>query len=152
MAEPAQRMRLVVGGLVVVAAVVLVQLMSGGGVAPVPDVFATGGTLASAEARGAQTGRPVLVLVHADWCGPCQTLKRGALTHPQLAAWISENTVAVAVEADDAPEAVQEMGVRSLPSLVLRREGRTVAVREGVASANRLQRWLDAELGPATAR
>lgn len=135
---------LIVGGLAVVAVLVITQLMLAGGPAPLPGGFDEGRTLAAAEAEAEQAGKPVLVLVHADWCGPCQTFKRGALSDPQVGRWIAEHTVPVAVDAGGDPAAASALGVRVLPTLLLRRGGRTVDVREGVSSATRLLRWLEA--------
>ena len=49
------------------------------GPAETPGVFEAGYSLQEATQKSASAGKPMLVLVTADWCPPCQALKRGAL-------------------------------------------------------------------------
>jgi len=123
-----------------------------GGVAPTPSAFAAGTSLDQALAESAATGRPVLALATADWCGPCQAFKRGALADEGVAAWIGAHTVPVLVDLTDegapgAQEAARLLMVESIPALVMLREGEVVDRVAGVLSRERLMAWLEA--GPA---
>ncbi len=103
------------------------------GPAPTPDLFAKGYTLDQANEISAQTGKPVLVLATADWCAPCQKLKRGTLTDPQVAAWIGEHTVPVYLEEGTNRDEIASLGVRAYPTTMLLRAGRVVSAIEGGA-------------------
>tara|TARA_Y100001933_G_scaffold122861_1_gene122645 strand:+ start:304 stop:726 length:423 start_codon:yes stop_codon:yes gene_type:complete len=105
-----------------------------GGVAPTPEVFATGSSLAQGMEKANAAGKPVLAVVTADWCPPCQQLKRGALADPEVAAWIDANTVPVYINSDESPDDAAALKVRALPTTVLLRDGEIIASRTGAAS------------------
>jgi thioredoxin 2 len=63
---------------------------------------------------------PVLVDFYADWCGPCR------MVAPALEAVASRTTgrlLVAKVDTDAAPELSARYGIRSLPTLVLMRDG-----------------------------
>lgn len=113
--------------------------------AGLPEAFAKGHTLDQAEARSRDTGMPVLVLATADWCPPCQSMKRRTLSDKKIQRWISENTIPVVVDLSDRsspPPEAELLRVRSLPALLLLRDGKEVARLEGAVSENKLLAWL----------
>ncbi|HCT43849.1 MAG TPA: hypothetical protein DF699_01390, partial [Phycisphaerales bacterium] len=103
------------------------------GPAPTPDVFAAGYTLTEAIEMSAQNDKPVLVLATADWCAPCQALKRGALTDPQVAELIRENTIPVYLEDGDNSAEIGELGVPAFPTTMILERGQVTAMLEGGA-------------------
>lgn len=96
------------------------------GPAPTPDLFAQGYTLREAGELGAGSGKPVLVLVTADWCGACQSLKRGALSDERVAWWIGERTVPVYLEEGVDDEQIASLPVRAYPTTLVIDEGRVL--------------------------
>jgi thiol:disulfide interchange protein len=120
-----------------------------GGAAPTPTAFASHMTLEDALAESAASGKPVLAFATADWCGPCQSFKRGALADERVAAWIGENTLPAYVDltSDNDPraqEAARLLEVASVPALMLVQNGEVIARREGVVGADGLLEWLRA--------
>jgi thioredoxin len=81
---------------------------------------------------------PVLVDFYANWCGPC---KRMAPTLDQLAAE-SPRARVVKVNVDDSPKLAARYGIRSLPSLVVFKNGRAVAKQEGFTAKSKLKAML----------
>jgi len=134
--------------LILLAAVVVIRAAVGGGVAPTPPMFDTSVTFDEAMAASAQTGKPVFAFVTADWCGPCQVFKRGALAEPRVVERVREATVPVYIDADAHPDLVQRLGVSGFPSVLLLRDGRVVDARTGVMSAPGLLAWLDGGVEP----
>ena len=106
-----------------------------GGVAPTPEVFGGLVSLDEGIRIGAEEGKPVVALVTADWCPPCQALKRGALMDPSVTSWLIENTVRVYINSDENPEDAAKLGVKSLPTTVVLKDGKIVDSKKGNAGA-----------------
>jgi thioredoxin len=91
---------------------------------------------------------PVLVDFWAEWCPPCR------LVGPIVEALAEEYSGRVKVgklDVDSEPELAGRFGVRSIPTLLLFREGKVVDQRVGAAPREELARFLDAELTTAKA-
>ena len=116
------------------------------GPAPTPDVFSDAYSLSEAIDMSAQNGKPVLVLATADWCGPCQALKRGAFSDPGVAGLIRDNTIPVYLEDGTNHEEIKGLGVRAYPTTLLLEQGQVTAVIEGGASAKNFAEMLSGEL------
>lgn len=116
--------------------------------APVPEVFDTRVTLADAEARAAESGKPVFVFATADWCGYCQKLKKGALQDPVVKQWITLNTHSVYLDCTrEVPAGAGFLPISGLPVMFLLRGGKPVATLEGEVPAEVLVKWFEENAG-----
>ena len=133
--------------IILLAAVVLIRTVAGGGgVAPVPDMFDSSLTFTEALERSELSDKPVFAFVTADWCGPCQTMKRGALADRRVADVVRTRTEPVYIDGDEHPDIVQSLGVRGFPTVVIIRDGKIVDGSSGVMTTPGLLAWLDGAL------
>ena len=89
------------------------------------------------------TGVPVLVDFWADWCGPCKVMA------PQFEAAARQmpGVRFVKVDSDASPATSARFRIRSIPTLVLFRQGAEVARTSGAMSAADIQRWVNSQPG-----
>jgi thioredoxin 1 len=82
----------------------------------------------------------VLVDIKAVWCGPCKQLE------PIIDEISNEFQGRVSVgklDADKNPETVTELGVRSIPTLILYKDGEILERMTGMISKKKLADLLD---------
>jgi thioredoxin len=91
--------------------------------------------------------RPGLTVIDfwAPWCGPCRAMapqfQRAARMRPQYRF--------AKVNVDEEPLLAAQFGIRSIPTLVVLRDGEPVAAESGVIGATQLVEALD-RVGSAT--
>jgi len=84
--------------------------------------------------------KPVFVDFWATWCAPCRML---APTFDKLAAKYADAVTFAKVNVDELPELAVKFGIRSVPTLLLLREGRVVEQLSGTRSYEELERLLE---------
>ena len=84
--------------------------------------------------------RATLVDFWAEWCGPCRML---APTFEKLAAKYGNDITFAKVDVDELPEVASKYGIRSIPTLLLLREGQVLEQWVGVRSYDDLARALE---------
>ncbi len=86
---------------------------------------------------------PVLVDFWAPWCGPCRMM---APVLDRTAAERATELRVAKVNTDEQAQIAGRFGIRSIPTLILFREGREIARQSGAVDATTLSRWLDRAL------
>lgn len=82
---------------------------------------------------------PVLVDAWAPWCGPCHMI---APIIDQLAAELAGRVRVVKLNVDDNPETAARFGLRSIPTLLVLKDGREVDRLVGVQPKQEITRRL----------
>lgn len=93
------------------------------------------------EAEVLKSSRPVLVDYWAEWCGPCRMI--GPAVEESANQYADRLTVAK-LNIDENPATATRFHVRSIPTLMLFKEGQPVATHVGSMSKGQLQAFIDA--------
>jgi thioredoxin 1 len=91
---------------------------------------------------------PVLVDFWAPWCGPCRAV---APVLEQLQDELTGRLKIVKVNVDENNEIAGALGVRSIPTLVVFKEGKAVEGAIGALSKQQMLELLQPHLDPSAA-
>jgi thioredoxin len=92
------------------------------------------------------SSKPVLVDFWAEWCPPCRML---APTFEKLAANYGDQIIFAKVNVDELPEVAGQYGIRSIPTLLLLRDGEVLEELVGARPYQDLAGVLDRHLASA---
>jgi thioredoxin 1 len=86
---------------------------------------------------------PVVVDFWAEWCGPCRMI---APHLEAIANELSGKVKIVKLNIDENPEIAGQVGIRSIPTLMIFKGGENINTKVGAGSRSDLQKWIETSI------
>jgi len=83
-----------------------------------------------------QADKPVIIDVHAPWCGPCQMM---APLFQELEKELGDTYKFVKLNVDEARDLSMQYGITSVPTFIFLKNGDVLAKETGYMSKDSLQ-------------
>ncbi len=96
-------------------------------------------TDATFEQEVLKSSLPVVVDFWAEWCGPCRMI---APALEEIAAELKDKVKIVKLNIDENPAVAGKLGVRSIPTLIVFKDGMAAAQKVGAAPKGELSKWI----------
>ncbi|OEJ98562.1 thioredoxin [Flavivirga aquatica] len=84
--------------------------------------------------------KPVLVDFHAEWCGPCKA--QGSIIN-EVAKETGSKVRIIKIDIDKNPKLSQQYQIRSVPTIVLFKDGKLLWKQSGVHSKQQLHNIIN---------
>ncbi len=97
----------------------------------------------SFDADVLQSDKPVLLDLWAEWCGPCKMI---APLLDEAADQFADRLTVAKLNIDENPVTPPKYGIRSIPTLMLFKDGAVHAQKIGAMSKSQLTEFLETNL------
>jgi thiol:disulfide interchange protein len=102
----------------------------------------------AARLESQKTGKPILLDFSADWCGPCQEMRRTTWSDTRVADSL-RSFIPVQVNIDNNSQLASQFEVRGIPHLVVvNAKGDITKKSEGAMSPEEFLEWLGTTPAP----
>lgn len=100
-------------------------------------------TDSSFEAEVLKSDEPVVVDFWAEWCGPCKMI---APALEEISSEMEGQVKITKLNIDENQDMAMKYGVRSIPMLILFKDGEPMATQVGAAPKGKLSDWIKSAL------
>jgi thioredoxin 1 len=94
---------------------------------------------ASFETDVIKSAHPVVVDFWAEWCGPCRMIGPSL---EDISNELAGKVKIVKLNVDENPATADKFGVRSIPTLMIFKDGKLADQKVGALSKGDLSRWI----------
>jgi thioredoxin 1 len=100
-------------------------------------------TDATFEADVLKSSEPVVVDFWAEWCGPCKAIGPSL---EEIAKEMHGKVKIVKMNVDENPGVPGSLGIRSIPTLILFKDGKAASQKVGAAPKSDLVKWISSSI------
>jgi thioredoxin 1 len=95
------------------------------------------------ESKVLQSEKPVLVDFWAEWCGPCKMIGPSL---EEIAEELGDKVTIAKMNIDEHADTPGRFNVRSIPTMILFKDGKAAEMKIGAAPKAELKRWIESAI------
>ena len=85
------------------------------------------------------SGKPMVLDFWAEWCGPCRMI---APILEEVAKELEGKVKILKLNIDENPSMPAQLGVRSIPTLALFKNGQAISTKVGLVTKTKIIEWV----------